>query len=218
MAMTADSETHWARWHRDYDDPSSALSKRLELVCRRVDEAIVAVQSPEVRLVSLCSGQGRDVVAALRNHPRRDFVSGLLVDTDSHNVGIARRSLRQADLPRIEVIQADASNLAVLEDWVPADVLLLCGIFGNISDEDVHRTIDNASRCCAPGAYLIWTRHLNAPDLTPQIRRWFANAGYEEQSFDSPPDTWVGVGMHKLSANPLLFDGRVNLFTFHEID
>jgi hypothetical protein len=47
---------------------------------------------------------------------------------------------------------------------------------------------------------VIWTRYQRPPDLTPQIRAWFASSGFDEIAFD-PLETsaLAGVGAHRLS-------------------
>ena len=77
--------------------------------------------------------------------------------------------------------------------------MLLCGIFGNVSDDDVHRTVRAAPQLCAPGATVVWTRHHRPPDLTPRIRGWFAGAGFAERSFVAPDDAVYSVGVHELT-------------------
>ena len=66
---------------------------------------------------------------------------------------------------------------------MPADVVLACGIFGNVSTEDIHRFVAFAPALCAPGATVIWTRHRRPPDRTDDIRHWFAAAGFDELAF-----------------------------------
>ncbi len=109
--------------------------------------------------------------------------------------------------------------MAGYRDALPADVLLLCGIFGNVSDEDIRRTTLAAAAMCTPGGTVIWTRHRRPPDLTPQLRAWFAEAGFTEIAFDSPPTaTRTGVGAGRLrataQAQAQLPDGP--LFTFRQ--
>jgi hypothetical protein len=48
----------------------------------------------DVRLISLCAGQGRDVIGALTRHPRRDDVRARLVELDGRNVALARQAAR----------------------------------------------------------------------------------------------------------------------------
>ena len=135
----------------------------------------------------------------LPGHPRRDDVQAVLVEYDAANAGQARRAAAQAGLPQVVVRQADASVTAGYADALPADVLLLCGIFGNVSEPDIQRTVQAAPALCAPGATVIWTRHRRDPDLTPQIRGWFAGSGFEEIAFEALGTAGLtGVGAQRL--------------------
>lgn len=205
----------WARWHDAYDDPASALSTRLVLVQAHLSIALALAPAGPIRVVSLCAGQGRDVIGVLPGHPRRDDVSALLVEHDPRNAGVARDRAEAAGLANITVRAADAGIAADYADALPADVLLLCGIFGNVSDEDILRTAGAAAVMCSAGGTVIWTRHRRPPDLTGEIRSWFAAAGFDEVAFDAPATaTLTGVGVHRLPAevSGQLPAGR--LFTF----
>jgi hypothetical protein len=79
------------------------------------------------------------------------------------NVVLARRAAAGQGLPGVEVRQADAGLVVGLADVLPADVLLLCGIFGNVSDRDIQRTVQAASALCRAGPTVIWTRHRRPP-------------------------------------------------------
>jgi hypothetical protein len=213
----------WVDWHGGYDDPSSSLSSRLEFVKLRLREAIDECPPGPVRLLSLCAGQGRDVIGVLPAHRRRDDVRALLVEYDGRNVELARHRAAEAGLAQVRIRQADASQVGSFADALPADVLLLCGIFGNISDRDIQRTVYAASALCAPGATVIWTRHRRLPDLTPAIREWFAECGFSEVAFDElDTGRLVSVGTHRLAGGqdepkePVLPAGP--LFTFRDED
>jgi len=93
-------------------------------------------------------------------------------------------------------------------------VLMLCGIFGNVSDEDLRTTVSNASRLCAPRATVLWTRHRRDPDRTPEIREWFAEAGFAEFAFDSPGPDRFALGAARLAVPPLPYVSDLRLFTF----
>ena len=195
----------WVAWHELYDDPSSVLSARLRLVQAQLADALDRAPAGPVRLLSLCAGQGRDVTGVLPTHPRRDDVSAVLIEANAENAETARRNAAAAGLPQVEVREADASRPSGYADVLPADVLLLCGIFGNVSDADIQRTIAAAPALSAPGATVIWTRHRRPPDLTPTVRTWFREAGFAEVSFISPEDaprTAVGAGrLHRAAAS-----------------
>lgn len=196
--------THdWASWHEHYDDPQSPLRLRLALVQGHLADALANAAPGPIRLVSLCAGQARDVIGVLPGHPRRGDVTAVLVELDPDIADQARRGAAAASLASVHVRQADAGLIASYADALPADVLLLCGIFGNISDGDIRRTVTAAATMCKPGGVVIWTRHRREPDLTPQLRAWFTDDGFEEVAFDSPPTaTRTAVGVNRLPSSP----------------
>jgi len=98
----------WVAWHAAYDDPSSPLSERLRRVRSHLSSAIDNAPTGRVSLVSLCAGQGHDVLGVLPQHPRRDDVRAVLVEADARNVGLARRAAAGQGLSQVEVRQADA--------------------------------------------------------------------------------------------------------------
>jgi hypothetical protein len=206
----------WVAWHTAYDDPASPLSTRLRVVRGHLSDALDAAPPGPVRLVSLCAGQGHDVLGVLPAHPRGPDVSAVLVEYNAHNAVLARRGAEQAGLPQVQVREADAARVANYADALPADVLLLCGIFGNVSDADIERTAQAAPALCAPGATVIWTRNRRAPDLTPQIRAWFQASGFDEVAFDVPDEALPGisVGVGRLAVTPPAWLPAGPVFTF----
>jgi len=188
---------NWVEWHEAYRDPESALSARLACVRAHLARALDEAPSGEVRLLSLCAGQGHDVLGVLPWHPRRDEVRAVLVEFNPQNARVAADHAATEGLSRVEVRQADAARVANYADDLPVHVLLLCGIFGNITPEDISRTVAAAPALCEREATVIWTRHRRSPDLTPRIREWFKEAGFDEVAFDAldgPNMTGVGVG------------------------
>ncbi|MGO8961902.1 MAG: SAM-dependent methyltransferase [Streptosporangiaceae bacterium] len=193
----------WARWHDQYDDPESPLRARLALVQGHLADALTNAPPGPVRLLSLCAGQALDVIGVLPGHRRRDDVAAVLVEFDAEIAADARRRAASACLPGVLVRQADAALVTGYADALPADVLLLCGIFGNISEDDIRRTVAAAARMCRLGGTVIWTRHRREPDLTPEIRAWFTESGFAEIAFDSPlTATRTGVGANRLLTPP----------------
>ena len=61
---------------------------------------------------------------------------------------------------------------------------------------------------------MIWTRHRNEPDLTPSIREWFAEAGFQEMAFVAPDTDQWSVGVHRLVADPRPLVSGGNWFSF----
>ncbi|HEV7192543.1 MAG TPA: class I SAM-dependent methyltransferase family protein [Jatrophihabitantaceae bacterium] len=191
--------TDWVEWHAPYADPRSALTARLRRVQEHVERAIAHAPKGPLSLISLCAGQGNDVIEVLARHPRRHDVTATLVELDPHNVAAAHRRAVEAHLPQVDVRKADAAEVASFADALPAHVLLLCGIFGNLSDADIDRTVDAAATLCVVGATVIWTRHRRPPDRTTHIRRRFERNGFDEVDFDAlDTEPFAGIGVHRL--------------------
>jgi hypothetical protein len=123
------------------------------------------------------------------------------VELDPDNAQALRHAVEAAGL-RLEVLEGDAGDLGAYAGAVPADLVLLCGVLGNVSDEDAHDTVRSMPQLCSNGATVIWTRSRRAPDLTPRIREWFAEAGFAELAFVAPEDGLFSVGMARFLGAP----------------
>jgi len=138
------------------------------------------------------------VIGALNGNPRAPDVRARLVELHPRNCELALAGAPAG----VEVLCGDASLTSSYEGAVPADIVLANGVFGNISDADIVRTIETMPSLCAPGATVIWTRHRREPDLTPDIRTWFEAAGFAEIAFEGPDGFIFGVGMNRLTRPP----------------
>jgi hypothetical protein len=167
-----------------------------------------------IRLLSLCAGQGRDVIGVLTGHPRRDDVRARLVELDERNVAVARLAVRAAGLTGVEVLQADAGSTDACAGAVPAQIVLVCGIFGNITVSDIQATVAALPSLCSPGALVLWTRHRGPPDLTHAVRSWFMRAGFREEAFDVSHDGFMSVGADRLTGEPAALVPGQRLFSF----
>ena len=204
----------WLAWHRPYDDPASPLSQRLATVRRRITDHLDAAPHGPIRVISVCAGQGRDIIGAARDHPRRPDVTGRLVELDPRLTAMAADAARAADLHTLDVVIGDASTTDAYAGAVPADLVLVCGVFGNVSGEDIAHTIRRIPSLCAPHATVIWTRSRRPPDYTPAMRGWCVDAGLEEVGFDTSEGTEFSVGTYRLARPPDPFEPGVRLFTF----
>ncbi|HEX4728393.1 MAG TPA: hypothetical protein VH298_11395 [Jatrophihabitans sp.] len=208
--------TDWLAWHQQYQDPNSSLSHRLRLVRQHLHDWLDGRRGQALTAISACAGQGHDLIGVLAMRPDAGRVRAILLESDPRNVAAARLAAQVAGLNRVQVRQADAGRLADYADGVPADLVLLAGVFGNISDQDVRRTIEALPQLCATGATVLWTRSRRAPDLTPSIRDWFAAAGLGEQAFDAPAGELITVGVHRYLGQPEPLDPSGVLFRFRK--
>ena len=149
--MTVDS--HWVNWHRMYEIDGSPLNLRLEIVQRHVRDELSRRGAAETRIVSLCAGQGRDVIGALVGNPAAGAVRARLVELDPQLVADVRAAATEAGVDGgVEIVEGDASTSDCLAGAVPADVVLACGIFGNISNDDIRGFVSVLPTLCSPGA------------------------------------------------------------------
>src|ERR1700686_5164834 len=172
--MEYDAMGEWVEWHAGYA-PGTPLARRLALVQDRIRTALDDRPRVPIRIISMCAGDGRDILGVLTDHPRQPDVSARLVELDPE---------------------------------------LVCGVFGNVSDDDVNRTVTYLPSLCAPNATVILTRGTFEPDLTATIRVWFMEAGFTELDFVAIPDTTLGVGANRLTAPARAFEPGIRLFTF----
>ncbi|WP_255923528.1 class I SAM-dependent methyltransferase [Streptomyces humicola] len=164
-----------------------------------------------LKVISLCAGDGRDLLHVLAGHPRRHEVRARLVELDSRNTAAASETTRRACLDQVEVVTGDASLIDQYQDLAPADLVLVCGVFGNITDNDIEHTIGACNQLCKTGGTVIWTRHRAAPDRVPMICEWFGAQGFELQWL-SEPDVGYGVGVHRFAGTPQRLRNGTRMF------
>ncbi|MGH8829358.1 MAG: SAM-dependent methyltransferase [Jiangellaceae bacterium] len=206
--------TDWNFWHAPYDDPGSSLSRRLRIIQQHLRTWLDDSSPRDVQVLSLCAGDARDLIDVLKERDDAARVSGVLVELDSRSCARAAAALAEAALHSVVVREGDAADSSLVADSVPADLVLLAGVFGNVSDDDVRRTIEALPMMCKPDAAVIWTRHRNAPDLTPAVRHFLLEAGFEEKDFTAPADAVFSVGLHRYHGRTQPWAPPGALFTF----
>jgi hypothetical protein len=192
-------------WHHHYDDPGSGLSWRLRRVQAHLGEAVDRHPGP-FRILSACSGDGRDVITVLAGRLHggaaargskgvaplagaADRVRAVLIELHPDIAERARAAAATAGLPGVDVRNLDAGTTDAYVGAVPADLVLLVGIFGNISDEDLWRTIEASPQLCAPEATLIWSRARDDGDRSTRIRARLAAAGFADVAYETRDGT-----------------------------
>lgn len=193
----------WRQWHRHYDRGDPSLLQRLETVrdsVRRVLSDAHRGEDGVTHITSICAGDGRDLLPVLSGRGAGTPVRAILVELDPVVAQRAREVVASLGLSGVEIRVADGGLLDTYWDIPPADVLLACGIFGNISTRDVERTVASLPALMAADGIVIWTRgaenqYANRGD---DIRNWFADHGFSEMSFRSTPDGVFRIGVHRL--------------------
>lgn len=203
----------YEQWHRAYDDPSSGLSWRLRTVQRFIERALDRHGGP-IRVLSACAGDGRDLLEVLAGRSDADRVTATLIEIHP-SIGERARTHAAATAAQVEVRTADAGYSDAYLQAVPAELVLMVGIFGNISDADVHTTVAAAPQLCRPAATLLWSRGRHDGDRNDAVRGWFTAAGFTELDYTTL-DT-VGrpaIGVMRYDGPPEHLAAGRHLFTF----
>lgn len=198
--MAGDVTRDWVRWHDGYAEPGSSLARRLTVVRECLREAVRTAPGDGVlRVASMCAGDGRDVLPVLAESGRGRAAEVLLVELDPGLAGQARDTAEALGLSGVTVRTGDAGAVAQYEGVAPLHLLVACGVFGNISVADAHRTIGALPSLLAEGAAVVWTRGRGggAEDPSLDLRERFAAEGFAEVRFVAPEDARYRVGVHR---------------------
>jgi hypothetical protein len=206
----------YLKWHDAYDDPGSDLSWRLRQVQAYIRQALDRLGGP-VTVISLCAGDGRDVLQVLANRDDSARVRTTLIELHPVLAQRARTFAAEAGLIGVTVRSQDAGNTTAYVGSVPADLVIMVGIFGNISDDDVRKTIQTAPQLCRSGATLLWSRATNGTDQNASVRAWLAEAGFAElayREFNRDQDERAALGAARYDGPLQPLDPGRQVFTF----
>jgi hypothetical protein len=204
----------WKRWHDAYDNPDSALARRLETVRERIREVLDHAPAGPLRAISLCAGQGRDLIPVLAEHPRGRDVHARLVELDPDNAEQAAAAAGHFGLSRVEVVTGDASLTDHYLDLTPAHLVLVCGVYGNLRHADIERTVATCTALCAHGGTVIWTRGRKPePEIAPRIAAWYEEHGFEKLWLADDTEQMC-VGSYRYTGTSTPLTPGVSMFEF----
>jgi hypothetical protein len=206
----------WFEWHELYNTEPK-LQQRLQIVRQYIKSAIDASEPGRIRVVSICAGDGRDLLGTLLEHPRIKDVYARLVELNPQLFERGRAAITSAGLSeQLEFINGDATDSSNYIGAVPADIVIVCGVFGNLSDEtELKRLIGNLPLLSKKGSFVIWTRgHSHGIPHSETVRKIFRDADFEEVNFQLTPTGDMGVGIHRYLGEGLPLPKDQQLFVF----
>ncbi|MDZ8186955.1 MAG: class I SAM-dependent methyltransferase family protein [Nostoc sp. ChiSLP02] len=206
----------WYEWH-DLYNTEPKLQQRLEIVREYIAYSLNASPDGTIRIVSVCAGDGRDLLGVLKNHHRAKDVRARLVEINPDLVERGRATIESLGLSKqIEFINGDATLSSNYIGAVPADIAIACGVFGNLPDEgELSRLLDNLSFLSKPGTFVLWTRgHSQGIPHSDNVRRIFSKSGFEEVNFKLTATGDMGVGIHRYLGENLPQPKEQQLFVF----
>jgi hypothetical protein len=185
-------------WHDNYEDKTSTPYKRTLIVKKLIVDYLI--NKNNITILSICAGQGRDVLTSLNAD-----TYAYLIDIDKKCIDYAQSYVNNNNIHNVSIIKADASLISTyVDNNIPkADLILICGVFGHLSLEDISITAQSLKQLIKTGGSVIWTRHKFDNDITKEVREAFELAGYKEETFISPKEEPFSIGMHKLIENAI---------------
>lgn len=85
----------YVAWHTAYDDPESDLSKRLRCVQSHIAAALDRTAPHPIRVLSSCTGEGRDLLGVLAGRDDASRVSGALLELHPQVAATARAAVER---------------------------------------------------------------------------------------------------------------------------
>jgi hypothetical protein len=185
-------------------------------VRRHVAAIVAEAPAGPVTVLSICGGQGRELIGALEDHPRKGDVRGRLVELDADNTAFASRWAAEAGLTGLEIITGDASLGTSYEGLGPVDLVVISGVFGHLGTSDRLRLIDFTRQLCQPGTGMVWTSHLSNDGPAEWVRRAFVECRFEELEHDLVPgdDFQFTVTRNRYTGAQQPLDPNQKIFTF----
>lgn len=151
----------WFEWHKLYEK-REPLKRRLELTCQQISDCLNLSPSGEIRVISVCAGDGRDLIGALKGHHRERDVRARLVELDTRLIERGREEAARAGLSaQLEFLNDDATSSGAYEGIAPANLVLLCGMLGLLDEASTLQLVQHLPALCQSGGFIIWTRNLN---------------------------------------------------------
>ena len=207
----------WFEWH-DLYETDARLQQRLAIVREYISTSLTHSPPGVIQLVSACAGDGRDVLGVLPSHPRAKDVRARLVELNPQLVERGRFTLESTPPfnQQIELVNGDATSSNAYIGAVPADVVLVCGIFGNLADEvALRQLIGNLKFLAKSGAFVLWTRgHTQGVAYSEVVRQQFREANFEEVDFRLTATGDMGVGLHRFWGETAPLPENHTLFVF----
>lgn len=202
----------WRGWpERAYQ--GGRYQQRLLTVQQHLAECLDRAPRGTVRIISMCAGDGRDVIGVLSSHPRRHDAVASLVELDGQSVAAGRRRRAGAGLDRaVDIRHSDATAFTTYDGIAPADVVLVCGVWGHVPVPERETLVRGLAALCRPGAAVIWTRGVaRGMARFGEIAAHFAPAAWRAVRISATPDRRWAVATYRYCgpASPLPTAGHL---------
>jgi hypothetical protein len=218
----------WHKWHNGYDE-NPALKRRLALVRKHLSKCLDRSAPGEVRIISVCAGDGRDVLTTLAVHSRLADARARLVELDPKLVTDGEKACSALELSRhVEFVNGDATDPGSYRPVAPASIVVMCGMLGLVDHPEMPNVVRAMQALCAPGGHVVWTRRLDwrrGIRQTKILRNLMAEAGFRHVAlnvtsfgalFSRTPRPSFAVCTHRYDGEPVDLPASGQLFTISD--
>ena len=151
----------WHKWHKVYDE-KPALKKRMVLVRKHLSRCLDRSAPGEIRIISVCAGDGRDILGTLAVHKRLADARARLVELDSNLVADGEKACAALGLSsHVEFVHEDATDPCSYRAAAPASIVLMCGMLGLVDPPELAHVVRAMQALCTQKVY-----DLDAPPST----------------------------------------------------
>jgi 2-polyprenyl-3-methyl-5-hydroxy-6-metoxy-1,4-benzoquinol methylase len=203
---------YWYDWHIEkHSDPNSYTSQRMTDIGLVIEEYLKDTVHRS-NIVSVCAGQGLDLIPILRQYP--NSADAYLIDIEQQNIDHINKI--STGLEGIHTYAADAtvSNTYINNKIPRANLLLVCGVFAHLTSEDQSIFIQNMRSLLKPGGYVIWTR---IDEYLNDIHEKFENNGYKKIDLSHINLSTGSVGMSRLKESIKTLHPDKQIFNFLDL-
>jgi hypothetical protein len=205
---------NWKEWHSQYDR-CEVMQSRLATVRQTIEQCLRLLPPGRQRILSVCAGDGRDIIPLIAQSPRRSDFRGVLVEQDAALVKAGQELIDAHELGRyLTFLQADATAPAIYAERIPCDLVLAAGVFGNLLPRDFDMFVRALGAFLKTDGYLVWTRNRvvsNGHREIPRIRQTLQSHGFVECYHHDITDYIVACHQYQHETLPL---PDTKLFTF----
>jgi hypothetical protein len=139
------------------------------------------------------------VIGVVGSHPRRSDVTAWLVEQNPQSVAAGVCRLADAGLENsVAFLTGDATLYTTYEKIAPADIVLLCGVWGHVPADERTQLVRALACLCKPAGAVIWTRGVAKGMIRlQQIQVHFAGSSWEQVRVSLTPDKNWAIVTHR---------------------
>lgn len=190
--------------------------QRLLAVQDHLAAALNAAPAGPVNLISICAGDGRDVIGVLQSHSRRGDVTSWLVEQDGQSVADGFEHAARAGLQNsIHFVHGDATVYETYADIAPANVVLLCGVWGHVPISERPDLVRALAAVCRPTGSVVWTRGVSKGiRRLHEIQAQFAKPAWEQVRVSVVGNGHWAIATQRFNGPPAELPRRGQIFHF----